>query len=421
MPLTRICSLLIASLLALAILTGTADAQSFGHLGSMGRGFGHLGATGKATSGAAYLGQVATRSYVANNTVNSTTGWNARTTHFARTAFSNPQVGLANWYIGVSGETLPSGNTSLTVTGAIEYPAGTFTQLQWGGSASHAIPAGNTDYSDPAPVSIPNGATFWTRIYRVPGSQLLFPSLPLINTSIGDAVDNSNVDKSMSGTITSAGPSTIAPQAIIASTTKPSIGIWGSSRTTGNGETVTDATGDLGYARLFGGSFGYINVAVSGDTMLDFTTSSRRLALLKNCSYLWIDPGLNDLNAGGKTAAQVMGYLAILRSQWSSTAKIIVNDETTWTASSDSWSTDGGQTTEPFEAQRVLLNSSIAALTGYNQIVRVSTIEGHGANNSLWNNIGAGGILSTGDGVHGNTNDNKAVRDSGIFNPALVQ
>jgi hypothetical protein len=374
-----------------------------------------------------YLGQVATRSFIPSTSIApGGNSWNSRNAHYARDNIVALKFIDTNWGVTARvGEFTPGGTQ--TFTRSVEYPAGTFTQAKYSGSATRIAADGETVVSDWIPVTIPSGSLFFSRKWQTPQTALVFCTAanPNLNLALGDAVSGSvgETDKTMSGTIIDNGKNAMIPTAgIVAMTRRGSIVVIGSSRMIGVGDTVVDATGDAGYTRMFGGNFGYINMAISGDSMGSVVASrTRRMALAKAyCSHLWLDPGLNDLNSDARTAAQVMGYLNTLATSWlGGLGRVIINDETAWTSSADGWTTDT-QITQSWEAQRVSLNTSIAALTGYNRIVRPSQIEGHGTNNSLWNNPGAGGIQSTTDGVHGSSNDYKAVRDSGIFNPALV-
>lgn len=64
---------------------------------------------------------------------------------------------FANWMANATTE--QDGYNTLTVTAAVEHPAGTFTQLQFFGSASVSIPTTGTTLATP----IPAGALYWVR------------------------------------------------------------------------------------------------------------------------------------------------------------------------------------------------------------------------------------------------------------------
>ena len=59
------------------------------------------------------------------------------------------------------------GEANASDTASIEYPAGTFTQVKFGGSATGTVPSGGILTSDSVSVTIPKGATFYVRRYHV--------------------------------------------------------------------------------------------------------------------------------------------------------------------------------------------------------------------------------------------------------------
>jgi hypothetical protein len=371
---------------------------------------------------APYLGLVGTRNFVPNSTFSSTGGWNSVTPFYARDDITALGIGLANWYlVAGGGETSPA--NVQTNFASIEYPDGVFTQIKWGGATSVALTSGQTVFSDLIPISIPRGALAKIRRYQTNTSVLLFCAgdlEPPMNTALGDKVEQSVTNKTMGGTITDSGNGAIIPiSAIVGMTKRPSIAAIGSSRLIGFKDNVVDATGDSGYARLFGGSFGYVSMGLAGDSMAAVVSSgAKRMALAQACaSHLWIDPGLNDLNGGG-TAANVLGYINTITSQWPDKSKVIINTEGPWTTGA--WSTTVGQTVKSWEAQRVALNTGIRALTGYNQIVEAADYDETARNSGFWKNPVSGGSTFTADGTHENSPTLIAMAAVGIFNPALV-
>lgn len=398
-------------------------------VGQQGAGFGHAGAV-LGTVSKSYLGQVATRCSMNDSQAASTLGWNCRTVHYARDTIVNPQLILTNYSVTpVSGIVLPGGTR--TSTASFEYPLGTIAgQVKFGGASSVVEANGATTISDPcAGVVIPAGSLFATRHYQVNQTNLCFQGKTngrRINLALGDRVNNSGVDLTMGGTIVdNGGGSMVAPQGIIAMTSKPSIGIVGSSRTVGLGDLVVDSTGNTGYTRLFGDSFAYMDYGISGDQIIAIAgaAGASRIALINSyCSHFWIDPGLNDLNAGGKTAAQVMAAVTSLAtSSWNKPlSRVIVNDEAAWTTSTDGWTTTANQAVVGIETRRVTLNTSINGLSGYNQIVSPNPFDGNGTNFQFFNNPVVGGFQFTADGVHENSQALVAMAAAGLFNPSLV-
>lgn len=384
---------------------------------------GFLGGGGSGGTFLPYNGQVATRSFLPDSLFSSTTGFNGRCAHYMRSGVATSLiVGFPNFYVSAgSGEILDGGNVQ-TVTGSIEYPAGTFTQLKFRGNTSIASNA-LIIWSDPVTISIPQGALFFTRRYSVNSANIFFctAQTPTINTTLGDATNNSNTDQTMGGTITDDGADTIVgPCAIIGLTNQPSICALGSSRMIGYGDTTVDSTGDTGYARFFGGSFAYMNFGISGDTMAALVAAGPvRMQLARFCSHLWIDPGLNDFNTSASTEAQVVAYIQQLAQQWSYPGRVIINNEGPWTTSSDNWATVANQTATSFESSRVSLNAAIAALTGYNQIVKPAALDTNSGSTFAWLVNGTANY-ATPDGIHEQTAQLLRMLAVNPFNSSLV-
>lgn len=374
---------------------------------------------GGAIAGPLYTGQVATRCFVPGNTVATTTGWNCRTAHIARDNITALQVVFGNWYtVAGTGDTSQGGTK--TVTASIEYPAGVYTRLKFAAANSIVIADGANAVSDSLTITIPKGAVFYSKFYQVNavGIQYCSAGSPSMNLALGDAVNNSNVDETLTATVDNANGAIVSPLAIIGQTRLPSIGIIGSSRSTGFKDNTVDATGNTGYCRLFGGSFAYTNMAVASDTMAAVISNSakRRAIISSYCSHLWIDPGLNDL-AASVPASTVLSNITTLAASWPKLSRVIVNDEGPYTTSTDSWSTTVNQTANSIEAQRVLLNSGIAALSGYNQIVKVAATETAGS--FAW--LSTGSVFGyTPDGIHENTALMQYILARNPFNSARV-
>jgi hypothetical protein len=351
----------------------------------------------------------------------STTGWNSVTSHYARTDIVDPQLIFGNFRVQAATGEVGNGGNIQTNTAAIEYPLGTRRQALnvSNGSTQLVLNELTYGYMGVTGLTIPKGALFRVRRYQVNTVGMFFSmsSERKINTSNGlDALVNNNIDQTMSGS-PSGGGSIVAPQGIVSMTRAPSLLVLGSSRMTGTKDLTLDAGGDTGYARFYGPYLPYMDFSAAGDKTLSVAGAGgalRREIGAKHCSHLWIDPGLNDL-LGGTTEANLMATINSLAASWSGgPSKVIVNDEAPDTTSTDGWTTTTGQSTIGIEGSRVLLNNDIAALSGFNQIIRPSIIAGTDTNNRYWV------PNSTSDGLHENTSMLLTEVAAAQFNPALV-
>jgi hypothetical protein len=367
--------------------------------------YSQVGTGGGGSSVTPFVGQVATRTFVPNTYFNNTAGWNTRTSHIARDSIPAMRVAEVNWTVGFDVEIAPT-NVKTVLVG-VEYPTGNFTRITWSGATSKVIASGETAYSDMTTLSvpIPAGATF--RIWRHETNSvcLLFNTAgdPPFSTAQGDAVESSSIDKSMGGTIADNGVGAMVPiAAILGTTTRPSIAALGSSRMVGLADVIDGAL-DTGYARMFGGSFAYLNLSHSGRTLGGISGSSRLIDLAKTCAtHLWIDPGLNDIANGG-TSDGVINAINTLIAQWPDRTRIIINNEGPWT----------GQNSV-FETKRAAINDYVASLSGINQFVNVADFVETAHLSGVWKTGYAA------DGVHENKATLIAIASAGLFRPDLV-
>src|SRR5882757_8714573 len=101
---------------------------------------------------------------------------------------------LGNHDTGVGG--------TCAVTASIEFPAGTFTQVLFGGLASGSIPDGGMLFSDTLAVSIPSTSTFWVRQFIQNATGTNYCNWQ--SSVFGDAANtgvSGITDQTMSGTI----------------------------------------------------------------------------------------------------------------------------------------------------------------------------------------------------------------------------
>lgn len=373
---------------------------------------------------APYLGPVAGRTYYPDTKLTTSGTWNSRTSHIAMDNIS----ALKLMFMQVSGIGEVAAGASSTTTASIEYPAGTFTQVLFnGGSTSAVIASGAVQLSDFVSVSIPKNAQFWVRRFQTTTALMYLVKTngrPL-NTSLGDAVNHNQGDLTMSGTVVDDGSGSMIPvSGIFGMTRRPTIGALGSSRMAGKLDQTLDGTGLYGYTRMFGGSFAFLDLAVGGEQFVGVATSTqgtlRRSLVNTYTSHQWLDPGLNDINSSVAASVVLSAIDTAANAFPGGKSRTIVNNEAPWTTSTDAWATSVNQTPFAAEAQRVALNTGIAALTGYNQIVDAASFMSNGTNGSLWNNPAVGGSQFTTDGTHEISAPLVALAAAGRFNPALV-
>lgn len=333
-----------------------------------------------------YVGFVATNTAIPDARSGTLRQYNARSHHIARDTIVNPSVIFPNWFYDRRGTKLETASAgTATITASIEYPAGVFTQLLFDGNTSKVIASGDNGIGT-ATVTIPEGADFWVREYRVGSSGVTFVDSfekDSSDTANGEAFEYSTgvlTDKTMSGTITNTAAS--APRAqgrpvgIIATTSKRSYVLYGDSLTRAEGDTF-NANGDCGIlARSVGKTAGYTLCGSSAQRLELFNTAGyheRQVALAQYCTDVISAYAFNDINSS-LSAATVK---ALLDEFWAKfpTKTIHQTTITPRSTSTDNWATVGNQTTAATNAVRIEVNNYIkslpAPLAGYYDVANV--------------------------------------------------
>lgn len=316
-----------------------------------------------------YNGVASTRGGILDQLDATNTQMMSRTGTFARDNLTNVQVALSNFYIPINptGVETPPG-AATTVTASIEYPAGVCTQILFSASASGTIPNGGVLFSDVLTISVPKNAKYWVRQYRTNSSGSVYAdgAAALDTANMGDAVTagaSGVVDKTVNCTSVTASYTNGSPlpMAIISVTTVPTVCILGDSIAyylSVNGNT----NGDGGIvAPSIGPTFGYANLAVSGDAAFAFlTNNTQRRKIMPFCSHFIVEYGRNDFFLG-QTLAQLKTSLTSIYALTG--GRTFQTTQIPDTTSSDNWTTTGNQTPAAWNADRVTLNDQFRAAT----------------------------------------------------------
>lgn len=381
--------------------------------------------------GSSYLGQVATRSHLHSNRATGSTRTMSRSFHIARDDITSLQIVLANWFVAwassPSDGSEANAGAEATLTASIEYPAGTFTQVRWGGATSYAQPDGETTVSDAVTLAIPRGAQFWVRVFRICSAGILYTSFGVASQVDGMEYGGAEItDKTTSGTVASGAGNGFYPCAIIAQTRRPSVIAYGDSITLGVQDAVNDGSADLGqFTRSLGPSFAYINAGIGGDRAQTFASGhAKRSPLAAYASHIICGFGRNDI-AIGRTGAQVLADLQTIYALFPG-KPVFQSTTVPWTTSSDSWATVTNQTADASEAQRLILNRAIRAvppgLAGYFDVA--NALESS-PDSGRWATPPGGttgaDVASTTEGVHPALRGYLAVKQSGVVNPGMFR
>lgn len=359
------------------------------------------------------LGVVATKCIVPSNSNTTNRQIMSRTAHVALENITELTTVWANWYVSANntGELTAAG--TMTLTASVEYPLGTIAgTFKWNGSASTSIAALGTSTSDVLTgLNIPAGAIFAIRSYQVGTLGIIFTGEGASNAfscatfGVSGVADSTQTGGAVTDTQAGIG---YRPVAILAPTQRPTIALTGDSRVLGLNDVVSDIYCARGiFERTVGKQFGYIRMGASGEQLQTIllsngaTNYSRRKALIDAyCTHIMSDYGINDLNSGGRSAAQVTTDLqtavTLFGKPWIHCTLSPI------ATSSDSFATTAGQTTNAtVNPKRITFNASVrngdGGISGY---VEIADVVESARDSGKWKADGTTANLYTSDGVH---------------------
>lgn len=343
----------------------------------------------------------------------------SRSGHVATTNITFLKLVFQNWAPG-NPDTSIGANQSITAS--IEYPAGTFTQVKFGGIATGT----NLDFgilvSDLLTINIPSGATFWVRQWT--SGAIYYNSWN--NSFFGEywAGGATVTDQTMSGTLTGSAVNSAPPLMILGPTTQPSALIVGDSISYGTNDTEDSSATINGYGGKVGtiarslGSVPFLNLGISGMQATTWIANSRgkKGSLALGGSHLITELGVNDLTFG-RTSAQLTSDL---QSIWALGTGIQKIYQTTITpvapSSTDSYATVGGQTPQSTSIQnnKIAFNNAVKAiLPGTAGYYDVESVYESSLNSTIWKAPGY-----TTDGTHpANSTIYELVDGAGVVSP----
>lgn len=265
---------------------------------------------------------------------------------------------------GFAGYTLAWDN--ITITASVEYPAGTFTQLNFNGNTSYLLKWGRTVTSDEIPLEIPKGSSFWVRTCVTVASGEIWIKGHLCSSGQNEGVA-AGIDATMSGTIANGTAYAFVPSAIIGTTNsrKMSVLQLGDSLSTGQGDSgFTSYKFQIGggiFGRAFTNQFSNLITNVPGDGLGRWTPENRPqfASLLSVCNVFICQLGINGISDVTSAVSQER-YVKLWDALLSRGIKGYQTTITPWTDSTDSWATAENQTVKAaVEPNRLDINNWI--------------------------------------------------------------
>jgi len=359
------------------------------------------------------LGVVATGCVVPSNSNTTNRQIMTRSTHIAIQHITELQTAWANWYVSANntGELTAAG--TLTLTASVEYPLGTIAgTFKWDASSTVSISARATSLTDKlSGLNIPAGALFAIRSYAVGTLGIVFSGEGGSNAyscatfDVTGVADATQVGGAVTDTQAGIG---YRPVAILGATTRPTIAIAGTSRPLGLNDTALGIYGGRGiFERAVSKRFGYIRMAASGERLQTILVASgatnyaRRKELIDAyCTHILSDYGINDLNGGARTAAEVT---ADLRTAVTLFGKPWIHATLSPIAtSSNSFIDAAGQTTNAtVNPKRITFNASLRnGEGGISGCLELADGVESARDSGKWKSDGSTPNLWTSDGTH---------------------
>jgi hypothetical protein len=265
----------------------------------------------------------------------------SRTMHINRgDAQTAVQLVYANWGATYQGESINTQN--LTISCAIEYPVGTYTQGTFNGSAYGVIAPGANGVSDFIPVGIPKGATFFVRTYQSSTGGTWNAVTTVINRTVAavgvvggmPTIETTAFNTVTSGTFADAtflalsggtavngfGPAGTNgngyfPVAILGMSSVPAVLVLGDSRNAGLADASNTNPGLNGQGeicRSLDTTRPYCNAGYSTDQGQTFVANSTyRTSLAPYYTHVHSQYGINDMT-NGQTLAQIQATQAAI-------------------------------------------------------------------------------------------------------------
>lgn len=276
------------------------------------------------------------------------------TAHIVTSDASDLDVLYGNWGLAADGV------NAITVSGQIRYGGGTY-PVYFDGATSKAIQPGATFAAQCPGVKVRKGEVLYADTLVVVGAGGVFPGNLLIGQRYGEGVAfGAALTLADAATATNHGYSPVAITGV--NTSRPvAVGIAGDSIASGRDDGATNAAGgDSGWLwRALAGRIGYLNIAVTGETVPSFGGAGgrHRKNLLRFCSRAVFTHATNDLVGGNPAPRIEADNLANWKQAVEYGAIPVAVTVLPMTDSTDSWATQGNQTVRASEAERLAYNA----------------------------------------------------------------
>ena len=330
------------------------------------------------------------------------------------------------------GAEVNNGN-AISVTSAIEYPAGVYTNVTCSGSSPCIFADGVTGLTDSVSVDIFDGAKFWTDTLvtgsggnNFPRTSVSAPGAALFY--LGGGADEASQYQTAAMTVNQTvvdnqtGKTAYYPVAIIGTTSRPSFCLLGDSRTKGITDQV-DATYDIGnLARSVGPLYAYMNLGMGSDRADAFLFGgAKRQALIDTyCTVTINEYGFNTFGNGSATVSGEEAIEKTIAARFNGRRYSIATFAPN-TSSTDFWATVGNQSAGAAATNINTRNGHARAGSIISGVTAsdVATPVMSALDSGLWGANGYARHFTT-DGTHESQAGDIAIAKSGNLNPMAL-
>jgi hypothetical protein len=247
--------------------------------------------------------------------------------------------------------------STITVAAGLQLPDGTIVPVYFNGALTVDIAPGQYVASDPISASVAAGTYIYSRTWVQtdnPGTgvwPIQGPPHELTVTAWGESGYAANGvtygDLSKSGSFTPRSISGFAPFLITGNPVDPAfavIGCRGDSIASGYGDTDNISDYGRGWPRRASADrIPVVNVAMSGSQYTSGITALRS-AYMSQCTDVFDEGGINDINAGVALATLQASSLSIAKRDSLAGVRVWRSTLTPYTTSTDTWATTDNQT-----------------------------------------------------------------------------
>jgi len=306
-----------------------------------------------------YTGHVGCRTRIADSLNAGITSFMTGRAEFAREDLTSLTLVYGNFYATTTGEASPG--AVRTIAADIEYPAGVFTRVTFGGANSVVMADGATQVpSDAITVNIPKGAQYWINTYQQSAAGIIFYLSVLSSDVLLDHSSQNAADLTCTAWTGLYGAvANFGPYAILATTRSPCVATIGDSLLCNTGGT----SGKGVYGGLLSPGIApflpVLDLSRGGQWAQHWAEGggAKRATYLDYATHGIIELGVNDY-ATLRTAAQVIANRQTIRGLKPS-LKWFQTTITPRATSSDSWVTLTNQTTNTYNAVRIAINEQV--------------------------------------------------------------